>query len=287
MLGFVGVMIAVMALIAVFGLIAMVFDVAVGDGKRVVDARRAEARRWRPPYVSGRDLYTWARSMASGIVEDAVYDVGSGSVPTTLADRLNRGAARAMLPGATPEEASRPVRCPQEGQGVVGVTAPEAICVAESLRKQLPAADLQRLRDRSFGKAAQVAFGASRETDVDPCVLQGDDCVCLTYSARPLHCRPLHAATLARELELDLTVSGDPASSLADHMEMVGFGVSEGLVQGLDRVGLDANRYELHSAVALAIDRPDAAERWAAGEDVFAGCRLARSSHTSGPQLLR
>ena len=41
------------------------------------------------------------------------------------------------------------------------------------------------------------------------------------------------------------------------------------MTRALKSAGLDANIYELNSAVATALEIPDAAERWARGEDVF------------------
>ena len=51
-------------------------------------------------------------------------------------------------------------------------------------------------------------------------------------------------------------------------------GEQAGLCVGVGQSGLDGNTYELHSALLRAFDTPDAEERWARGEDVFAGCRV-------------
>jgi hypothetical protein len=42
-----------------------------------------------------------------------------------------------------------------------------------------------------------------------------------------------------------------------------------GVTRALKSAGLDANIYELNSALAAALETPDAAERWARGEQVF------------------
>jgi hypothetical protein len=49
-------------------------------------------------------------------------------------------------------------------------------------------------------------------------------------------------------------------------------GVSYGLLDATEALGLDAARYELASAVLRALEVPDATERWLRGERVFAGC---------------
>lgn len=276
MLGFLTVLIAVAVVILVLVGVAMLFDVTMGDGRRAVAEKVAESRRWRPPYVSGRELYTWARSIAADIVGDVVHAVPDSAAPAVLTSRLNQGAANAMLPGMEARDTLRTVPCPREGQGIIGVSAPEALRLAEYLRQRLSAPDLRRLSERSQRSAESLSPGSTADPTSDACALQGDGCLCVAYPDRPLACRPLHAAIIAHELDLDLIGSDDSSSPLEDHMEIVGLGMAEGLAEGLERVGLDANRYELHSALALAIDRPDAAERWAAGEDVFGGCRVLR-----------
>jgi hypothetical protein len=58
----------------------------------------------------------------------------------------------------------------------------------------------------------------------------------------------------------------------SSHARLVAEGVEEGIVRALEEAGLDGKVYELNSALAVALDMPDVAERWAAGEDVFATC---------------
>ena len=45
------------------------------------------------------------------------------------------------------------------------------------------------------------------------------------------------------------------------------------MTRALKSAGLDANIYELNSAVATALEISDAAERWARGDDVFRNTR--------------
>jgi len=54
----------------------------------------------------------------------------------------------------------------------------------------------------------------------------------------------------------------------------VGRGAQAGLCLGAGHSGLDGRTYELHGALLRALDTPDAEERWARGEDVFAGCKV-------------
>jgi hypothetical protein len=48
--------------------------------------------------------------------------------------------------------------------------------------------------------------------------------------------------------------------------------IEDGVVAGLEALGLDAQWYELPSAVLCALDMTDGPARWAQGEAVFQGC---------------
>ena len=53
------------------------------------------------------------------------------------------------------------------------------------------------------------------------------------------------------------------------HEQTVAQGIEIGLTQALKSAALDANVYELNSALATALETSNAAERWANGENVF------------------
>jgi hypothetical protein len=48
--------------------------------------------------------------------------------------------------------------------------------------------------------------------------------------------------------------------------------MEDGIIAGLNALGLDAQWYELASAVLRALEATDGPERWARGEGVFEGC---------------
>ncbi len=271
MLVFVLVLIAVVVLAALSLGVMMFLEMTVGDGQRVVAEREQTARKWRPPYARGAELRAWARSLGSRTVEEVLTDGSDAAAPTKLVAKLNEGVSRAMLPLASPVDAARAVPCPEVGQGVVGVSVPEAIALADYLRQSVPPTQVQRIRQESEANAKRIELRPSQGGLQTPCSLQGDDCMCMAFAARPLECRPLHAALIAQELGLDV---GQDAASWSGHTEGVGEGLAEGLALGLEAAGLDANVYELHSALVTALDHPDAAERWANGEDLFSSCRL-------------
>ena len=262
-------------------LVAMLFDVALGDGAQAVVRREEAERRWKPPYVSGRDLFQWARSIATTAVDEVLWEGAGASTARDLVQRLDRGAARAMLPELGPKQTDLPVACPPEGQGVIGVTAPEAIAIAEALRE---APDEEALADVRL-KAATYRPWVAGGMAPTPCALQGDDCLCVAYPVRPMACRSTLAARAAARVGRGARDPGAGPDFAADHAVAVGFGVVDGLAAGLRRAGLDSARYELHSALERALSVPDAGARWAAGEPVFEGCapyQGARGSSTAG-----
>jgi Fe-S-cluster containining protein len=287
MIGLVAVAIALAVLVLAWMGAAMFFDVTIGSGARVVAKRETEARKWTPPFVSGDALSRWARSMASGAVEDVVGTGAASEVPGEIMHRLNDGVTQAMLPGPRPGSLKREVACPQAGQGVIGVSAPEAIEIAAYLRRRLSRSELRVVRDQSERTALHLAAGSNGSVGAAPCVLQGDDCVCMAYPERPMSCRPLHAAILADELNLSLTPDGPGSAEAAAHMGVIGRAISDGLAHGLEGASLDAKLYELHAALVKAIDHPDAAERWASGDSVFDSEGVAPVETAAGPQLLR
>jgi len=62
----------------------------------------------------------------------------------------------------------------------------------------------------------------------------------------------------------------------------VAAGVIYGLIMASKGQEVEWGRYELEAAVLRALDTPDAAERWARGERVFAGCdQIAMPTHVA------
>ncbi len=77
------------------------------------------------------------------------------------------------------------------------------------------------------------------------------------------------AVELVREIH-------DGAQQAMDaHAYEIGQGVRSGLSRGIEAAGLDGNFYELNSALVVVLDKSDAADCWARGEDVFEHCHKA------------
>lgn len=281
MIGFILLLLVAVAVVAAVIVFGMLYDVALGEGGHIVSAREGEARRWTPPYIGGRDLFQWARSMTMRAVDEVLREGADASTARRIVGRLAQGSDRAMSPDADRTHAERPVPCPAAGQGLVGVTPPEAIVLAESLRRDMNAKDLAALRDRVAAYDQLIAHGMSPA----PCALQGDDCRCIAYGVRPIGCRPTLAAIAGGSLAGGDSDPGAGPESASDHADAVGFGVLKGLSQGLERAGLDAERYELHSALGVALASPDAARRWAAGAPMFEGCQPFRRERAELPRM--
>lgn len=227
---------------------------------------------WLPPFLGGDALRTWAATTAEQITRDRLADERSGATAGLLAAELEDAAMHAMLPLSESADRERIVACPKTGQGLVGVTAPEALAIASYIQKSKSAAEQKRIRELARANAERIASGSEGDASPPPCALQGKDHVCCVYAMRPLRCRPLHAIAIAKDTERCGRPLSEPQAGEAEengHERTVAQGIEMGMTRALKSAGLDANVYELNNAVATALETPDAAERWAKGETVF------------------
>ncbi len=232
---------------------------------------------WRPPFMRGGALRNWAATTAERLAQNRLSGKRTGKTAAQLAAEVEAGAVHAMLPLARQAELERIVACPETGQGIVGVTAVEALAIAAHLRQNRSGAERERIHDLAVENGKKIASRARWHSDLPPlrCPLQGQDQVCCVYAARPLRCRPLHAISVAKGMgSRSAEVAGSQAEAPYEdrHEQAVAQGIEVGLARALKSAGLDAKVYELNSALAMALERPDAAERWANGENVFATC---------------
>jgi hypothetical protein len=163
-----------------------------------------QARRvlpWLPPFVGGQALRNWAAATARQEMEKRLERKRTSETAIQLAGEIEKGAMEAMLPAVEPGERERIVPCPEMGQGIVGVTAPEALTIAAYLRKNCSPAEQERICEMAEENVKTMASSGNAERRVPPlpCPLQGDSHVCCVYAARPLRCRILHAITIATE----------------------------------------------------------------------------------------
>ncbi len=228
---------------------------------------------WVPPFLGGQALRDWAAISAERLAQKRLANSRTGETASQLARDMEEAAMHAMLPFAESADLNRIVACPESGQGLVGVTAPEVLSIAAHIRKEKSRAEQRRIYESAVKNATKIATQPPGDsTSCPPCALQGANHVCCVFAQRPLRCRPLHAILIANELGRH---DGPPvrppaeASGEFEHERIVAQGIEDGMTQALKSAGLDANRYELNSALATALEIPDAAERWARGEDVF------------------
>ena len=96
------------------------------------------------------------------------------------------------------------------------------------------------------------------------CPLLTNGGTCAVYVLRPLFCR-MDGPVCGRDDSSEQQRLGS-SSSLA-------IGIGKDLSNGLAAVGVDANRYELNSALLVALYEPTMSARWASGEPTFAKCK--------------
>jgi len=155
----------------------------------------------------------------------------------------------------------------------VSVQPPEALYMALHLRARLHADALAALVDRLRHRveARQGWTIEQRRTHQRRCVFLKADGHCGIYDGRPLACRGYtsQSAEACQEDRDTIPVHGGVMYATS--------GVSYGLVEATEALGLESARYELESAVLCALEVPDATERWLRGERVFAECDQLRS----------
>jgi Fe-S-cluster containining protein len=247
-------------------------------GERDATEQTKSVLAWRPPFMRGDALRNWAADGAEQLAQNRLSGERTGQAVVQLAVDLEEGAARAMLPLARQAELERVVECPENGQGTIGVTVPEALALAAHLRKTKSKAELEQIYELAVESSKDLALGARAGFAPlkVPCTLEGEDGVCRAFEARPLGCRPFHAGSVALGMgsrDANAPGSEKAAPGQERHEQTVAHGIELGLARALKSAGLDANVYELNSALARALQSPDAAARYAKGENVFEGCR--------------
>lgn len=165
----------------------------------------------------------------------------------------------------------------------VSVSAPEAFRLAASIRR-LPAEERAALEAGIRTRQAEVAALSIVEqaTRRMPCALLAADGACRQHAERPLPCigfvsydrAACERAFNARSAEFSIPTDRGMVSAAGAHNLALRLACRD--------LGLAYARYELHDALVVALDDPDAERRWLAGEDPFAGCRVDRTS--AGPQ---
>lgn len=233
-------------------------------------ARAGEIRaRLQQVYVRVRD----AQAASSRAISAGHSD------PATLAETLVADAYRLVDDVAKTSPAQAEVECTRGCSFCchqqVRVSAPEAIALAAALSEAFPVAWLDQLRAMLAQRVTRIAGFASVREHVAaklPCAFLAPDGDCGVYAWRPVVCRGFHSLSrmACQHFYIDLAHRPPPIERLGHYAASA---VLRGLTNVISADHRDGGFYELHGAVLRALDTPDCAVRWAAGEDVFAGCK--------------
>jgi Fe-S-cluster containining protein len=164
----------------------------------------------------------------------------------------------------------------------VAVSPPEALYIAACLRATLSAVEQVEVRARLRTRVEERQGWTVDERWAHKrfCIFLREDRRCGIYSIRPLACRGYNSLSQAA-CETAFTDKGDWVRVHAGVRELAA-GVIYGLVLVSKELGLEWGRHEIEAAVLRALETPDAAERWARGEQVFAGCdQISMPAHAA------
>ncbi len=156
----------------------------------------------------------------------------------------------------------------------IAVSPPEVLRIAAHLRATLAPENLAAVQECIARLDDQTRTMSSRERARTrlPCALLADQ-RCTIHPVRPLTCAGWNSVDV-NECKADWL---DPESSdeiTANVVQIEAFQAMRlGMDLGSEELGLEHDTLELTSALRIALDSPDALERWRAGERVFAAAR--------------
>ncbi len=156
----------------------------------------------------------------------------------------------------------------------VTVAPPEAFAIAAYLQDHCSSAERDKLRLR-LDCNAELASSMPRNeyiASLIPCGLMTEDGNCMAHPVRPLACAGF-LSTSRQKCEAEFKREPDRAAVPIDKFaSAAGLCVAIGTQNACNGAGLDGTAIELHHALRRIMDTPDAAARWASGEEVFQDC---------------
>lgn len=237
-----------------------------------------------PPFLSsfpagdGAQLQRWAANAARKVVAKYRNQTKSPRMPVALAAELETEADVALKKAGEQLHATTASNCPNERPNRIGVTAPEALAIADELKHAASSADVQIVHEIASLNARRARFILPEEYSQAglACPLRTKNGQCLTFQSRPISCRRLCAGCCdARTGHSGCRGESCKASPPEAFSRQLQEGMVDGLCEGLRLLELDDGFYELNDALATALATPDAAQRWSQGEAVFAHCLKA------------
>jgi Fe-S-cluster containining protein len=159
----------------------------------------------------------------------------------------------------------------------VSTSAPVVLRIAAALRERSSEAEFARVLARVVAldeKTHGLPF-SPRSRPPLPCAFLVDG-ACSIYDVRPLVCRAWNSAD---EDSCRQALQEEAVQMRFDLFQRTTFsGVEKGMQAALRAGGLDPVELEFTSAIRVAMENPDACERWLAGQPVFSGCE---AKHTA------
>lgn len=271
-MAFVVIIVLLISLLVAFAVVAYAFLEVALSGPQSVRESSVISQWWQPPLVQGDNLLAWATATAKAVTQRRLACPRSQETAKQLAADIYEGATFAISqsPSAAPQ--CEP-KCPSCRQHMIGVTPPEALAIADTIRRTKPRRQANRIRDWAMQNAEIVGDLDHKQYEQARvvCPLLASDGSCAVFSARPVHCR---GWCLFRGERGDRDLAADDGAGQLDvHSRTIGRGAKQGLSRGVESAGLDGKVYELNGALVAALDTPGAAERWARGESVFENCK--------------
>lgn len=152
----------------------------------------------------------------------------------------------------------------------VEISVPELVSLVSYIDENFSLAEIEALKARVDEAERQTRGLNSYERLFARvrCPLLSDG-QCSVYPARPLVCRGYNSynwAICAQDLSYPRSWRLVPHDAAQKNIYS---DVLEGVSSGLKEEGLSSELLELIAALRIALDRPDACERWLAGEPVF------------------
>jgi hypothetical protein len=203
-----------------------------------------------------------------------------GRTPLRLIEVAEQGAAIAeqAVRQAMEAEPPPPSAC-KEGCDwcchlTVGTCVPEVVRIVTYLRQSLSAEEMQATQERiARTDDERRKLPLSRRASARlPCALLVEH-RCSAYVVRPLTCRGFNSADASRCEQFVTSRTRIEIPAYQPQQRVMTF-VLDGTRAGLQAAGLKDDLLELNAALRIALEQPDAVDRWLADQPAFAAARL-------------
>ncbi len=203
-----------------------------------------------------------------------------GRTPLKLIAIAEQGAAvaeqavRQAMQADPPEPSACKEGCDWCCHLTVGTSVPEVVRMVTYLRQTLSAEELRATQERiTRADEERRRLPLNRRASARlPCgLLVGHRCS--AYPVRPLTCRGFNSADASRCEQFVTSRARVEIPAYQPQQRVMTF-VLDGTRAGLQAAGLKDDLLELNAALRIALEQPDAVDRWLAGQPAFAAARL-------------